>query len=68
MIRICLKKNYLYEVENADNQWEKHYRYTYLDIGYKGKGNCGQKWLVCVFQEDYCELLVGGNLLWHSGF
>ena len=68
MIRICLKRKYLYEVETKDNVWEKHYRYTFLDIGYKGKGNIAQSYLMCVYQEDYCELFVGADMLWHTNF
>jgi len=67
MIRICLKKKYLYEVENKDNIWEKHYRYTFLDIGYRGK-DCSQAFLICIYQEDYCELFIGADMLWHSKF
>jgi hypothetical protein len=67
MLRILLKKKYLYEVENKDEMFEKHYRYTFLDIGYKGKG-VSQSNFITIMQEDYCEVFVGADMLWHSKF
>jgi hypothetical protein len=67
MIRIKLRRKYLYEVETKDDVFEKHYRYTYLDIGYKGIG-CSQSNLITITQEDYCEIFVGAVMLWHSNF
>jgi len=67
MIRIRLNKRYLYEVENEQEVMEKHYRYTYLDIGYKGRG-VSQSNFITIMQEDYCEIFIGADMLWHSKF
>lgn len=68
MIRILLKRKYLYDVSTKDNVWETHYRHTYLDIGYKGKGNCGQLYFLTIIQEDYVEMFACAYLVWHSPF
>lgn len=68
MLRILLKRKYLYEVEIADNTWEQHYRYTYLDVGYKGKGNIGQKYFITITKEDYCQQFLGALMIWNSPF
>jgi hypothetical protein len=67
MIRIRLNKRYLYEVETKDNVFEKHYRYTYMDIGYKGVG-VSQSYFITITQEDYCEIFIGAYMLWYSKF
>ena len=63
MIRIRLRKKFLYEITNKDRMIEEHYRYTYLDIGYKG-----QIYFLSILEEDYCIMFVGANMIWHSKF
>ena len=63
MIRIKLRSKFLYEVLNKDEMLERHWRYTYLDIGYKG-----QIHLLSIIEEDYCQIFIGANMLWNSNF
>jgi len=66
MLRIKLRNKFLYSVMNENGAMEEHYRYTYLDIGYKGKGNIGQKWFLVIYKEDYCKILTWADISWHS--
>jgi len=68
MLRILLKRKYLYEVLTQDNVWEKHYRYTYMYIGYKGQGISGQTYFITIVLEDYIKIFAGASLEWHSPF
>ena len=68
LIRILLKKKLLYETINKDGAIESLYRYIYLDLGYKGKGNTGQSYFFMIYQEDYTEIFRGADILWNSKF
>jgi hypothetical protein len=63
MLRIRLKKTFLYEIVNEYGMIEYHWRYTYLDIGYKR-----QICFMSIIQEDWCNLFAGATMLWHSKF
>jgi len=63
MLRIRLKKKFLYKVIDKDRMIEYHCRYTYLDIGYKGS-----IYFITITQEDWCNSFLGATMRWNSGF
>jgi hypothetical protein len=68
MLRIKLNSKFLYKVINKDEMLEEHFRYTYLDIGYRGKVNIGQKYFLCIYEEEYAQILTWADIKWHSIF
>lgn len=63
MIRILLKKRFLYERPRGKDYIEQAYRYTFLDIGFKGS-----IYFISIIQEDIAETILYASMLWHSNF